>query len=74
MVYGINSYSAGALFLNQLEYIIGEEAFARGMKRYWNAWQFKHPTPYDFLRIMDAKSDLELGLVLKLLQGSSKIY
>ena len=36
MVYGINSYSAGAV-LNQLEYIIGEEAFARGMKRYWNA-------------------------------------
>jgi hypothetical protein len=64
MVYGINSYSAGALFLNQLEYIIGEEAFARGMKRYWNAWQFKHPTPYDFLRIMERESDLELDWYL----------
>lgn len=64
MVYGINSYSAGALFLNQLEYIIGEEAFARGMKRYWNVWQFKHPTPNDFLRIMERESDLELDWYL----------
>ena len=64
MVYGINSYSAGELFLNQLEYIIGEEAFARGMKRYWNAWQFKHPSPHDFLRIMERESDLELDWYL----------
>jgi len=64
MVYGINSYSAGALFLNMLEYVVGDEAFARGMKRYWNAWQFKHPSPYDFLRIMEKESGLELDWYL----------
>jgi len=62
--YGINSYSAGALFLNQLEYIIGEEAFARGMIRYWNKWQFKHPKPEDFLRIMELESNMELDWYL----------
>ncbi|MDG1526399.1 MAG: M1 family metallopeptidase [Schleiferiaceae bacterium] len=62
--YGINSYSAGALFLNQLEYIIGEEPFARGMKRYWAQWQFKHPKPEDFIRIMERESDLELDWYL----------
>jgi aminopeptidase N len=62
--YGINSYSAGALFLNQLEYIIGEEAFARGMMRYWQKWQFKHPKPEDFLRIMEVESDMELDWYL----------
>lgn len=64
MVYGINSYSAGALFLNMMEYIVGEEAFARGMKRYWNQWQFKHPDPYDFLRIMEKESGMELDWYL----------
>jgi hypothetical protein len=64
MVYGINSYSAGALFLNMLEYVVGDEAFARGMKRYWNAWQFKHPDPYDFIRIMERESGLELDWYL----------
>ena len=64
MVYGINSYSAGALFLNMLEYVVGDEAFARGMKRYWNAWQFKHPSPNDFIRIMERESGLELDWYL----------
>lgn len=64
MVYGINSYSAGALFLNMMEYVVGEEAFARGMKRYWNQWQFKHPDPYDFLRIMEKESGMELDWYL----------
>ncbi len=62
--YSINSYSAGALFLNQLEYIIGEEPFAKGMKSYWNRWQFKHPKPEDFLRVMEEVSDMELDWYL----------
>ncbi len=64
MVYGVNSYSAGSLFLNQLEYIVGPFAFDTGMKRYWSAWQFKHPTPEDFIRIMERVSDLELDWYL----------
>lgn len=63
-VYGINSYSAGALFLNQLEYIVGKEAFEKGMKDFWNTWQFKHPSPNDFIRIMELASDLELDWYL----------
>ena len=62
--YSINSYSAGALFLNQLEYIIGEDHFAKGMKRYWNRWQFKHPKPEDFLRVMEEVSNMELDWYL----------
>ena len=62
--YSINSYSAGSLFLNQLEYIVGEEAFARGMMRYWQKWRFKHPKPEDFLRIMEIESDMELDWYL----------
>ena len=57
--YGVASYSKGCVFLSQLEYIIGEKAFSVGMKRYFNDWKFKHPTPTDFKRVMEKTSGLE---------------
>ena len=47
-VYGVNAYSKGSVFLNQLGYIIGSEKLKSGMKKYFNQWKFKHPTPTDF--------------------------
>jgi aminopeptidase N len=58
--YGVASYSKGAVFLNQLRYIIGGDAFDRGMKRYFNTWKFKHPDGRDFLRIMEKESGMVL--------------
>lgn len=58
--YGVASYSKGALFLNQMRYVIGPEAFDRGMKRYFNTWKFKHPDGRDFLRVMEKESDMVL--------------
>ncbi|MFK7806466.1 MAG: M1 family metallopeptidase, partial [Saprospiraceae bacterium] len=58
--YGVGSYVKGAVFLHQLEYIIGEEAFDKGMLEYFDAWKFKHPNPNDFIRIMEKESGLEL--------------
>lgn len=58
--YGAAAYSKGALFLTQLGYIIGEENRDKGMLRYWNTWQFKHPNPNDFIRVMEKQSGLEL--------------
>ena len=60
MAYGLASYSKGAVFLHQLEYIIGETAFDKGMLRYFDTWKFKHPNPNDFIRIMEKESGLEL--------------
>ena len=60
MAYGLASYSKGAIFLNQLEYIVGETAFDKGMLNYFNTWKFKHPNPNDFIRIMEKESGLEL--------------
>lgn len=59
-VYGINSYSKGAIFLMQLSYIIGEETLMKAMKRYFDEWAFKHPTPQDFKRIVEKEADMEL--------------
>ncbi|MFH5832106.1 M1 family metallopeptidase [Halalkalibaculum sp. DA384] len=58
--YGVASYSKGAVFLNQLRYVIGPEAFDRGMKRYFETWKFKHPTGRDFLRVMEKESGMVL--------------
>lgn len=63
--YGISSYSAGAVFLHQLSYIIGQDAFNRGLLRYFNEWKFKHPNPNDFIRVMEKTSGLELHWYLQ---------
>ncbi len=58
--YGVASYTKGEVFLEQLRYIIGTEAFDKGMLRYFDVWKFKHPNPNDFIRIMEKVSGLEL--------------
>lgn len=54
------AYSKGAVFLEQLGYIIGAEARDLGMLKYWDTWQFKHPNANDFIRVMEKESGLEL--------------
>ncbi|MEM6966086.1 MAG: M1 family metallopeptidase [Bacteroidota bacterium] len=58
--YGVGSYTKGAVFLHQLSYIIGKEAFDKGMLAYYDTWKFKHPNANDFIRIMEKASGLEL--------------
>jgi hypothetical protein len=71
--YGINSYSRGQIFLAQLRYIIGEEAFNQGMHTYFNTWQFKHPKPHDFLRIMERESGMQLDWYLNFWMNTTKV-
>lgn len=58
--YTTSAYSVGAVFLHQLKYIMGEDAFYRGMKRYYNTWKMRHPEPNDFLRVMEKESGIQL--------------
>ncbi len=58
--YGVGSYTKGAVFLQQLKYIMGDKDFYAGLKRYYNTWKFKHPNPNDFIRVMEKQSGLEL--------------
>lgn len=63
--YGINAYSKGAVFLDQLSYVIGQDTFMQGMRRYFNTWKFKHPTAIDFIRVMEKTSGLQLDWYLE---------
>lgn len=58
--YGRGAYTKGSVFLSQLEYIMGEVPFRRGLLRYFDTWKFKHPTPNDIIRIMEKESGIEL--------------
>ncbi|MEO0628357.1 MAG: M1 family peptidase, partial [Bacteroidota bacterium] len=58
--YGVGSYVKGAVWLEQLRYIIGEEAFKSTMLRYYWQWRFKHPTVEDFVRVAEKESGFEL--------------
>ena len=62
--YGITAYSKGAVFLAQLGYIIGKENLDKTLKRYYDEWAFKHPTPNDFIRVAEKVSGFELDWYL----------
>ena len=44
----------------QLGYIIGEESLKKTIKRYYEDFKFKHPTPNDFKRVAEKVSGVEL--------------
>ncbi len=62
--YGVSAYAKGAVFLEQLGYIIGEEALKKSLKNYYYLWKFKHPKPNDFKRIAEKASGLQLDWYL----------
>ncbi|WGK65839.1 M1 family metallopeptidase [Croceiramulus getboli] len=62
--YGISAYSKGAVFLAQLGYVIGEEALAETIKKYFADFKFKHPTPNDIKRSAEKVSGMELDWYL----------
>jgi len=58
--YGVGAYTKGSAFLSQIEYIVGKQALAKSLLRYYDEWKFKHPNPNDFIRVVEKVSGLEL--------------
>ncbi len=59
--YGIASYSMGAMVPAMLEYIVGKQNFEKAFRVYYATWQFKHPNPTDFRRVIEKETGFELG-------------
>ena len=62
--YSISSYIKGSIFLSQLEYVIGKENVDAALRRYFNDFKFKHPTPNDIKRSAERVSGAELDWYL----------
>jgi hypothetical protein len=62
--YSISSYVKGSIFLSQLVYVIGQENLDATLKRYFNDFKFKHPTPNDIKRTAERVSGAELDWYL----------
>jgi hypothetical protein len=70
--YGRAAYSKGAVFLHQLETVIGQETLRRGLLRYFQEWKYKHPNPNDFIRVMEKVSGLELDWYKEYMVNTTK--
>ena len=62
--YSIASYSKGEVFLSQLQYLIGKENIMKTLKRYFDDFKFKHPTPNDIKRTAERVSGANLDWYL----------
>jgi len=62
--FSIGSYTKGSMFLSQLNYIIGEENVQKTIKKYFEDFKFKHPTPNDIKRTAEKVSGIQLDWFL----------
>ena len=58
--YANAAYAKGAVFMEQLGYIIGNQNLDKVLLEYYNEWRFKHPNPNDFIRVAEKVSGIEL--------------
>ncbi len=62
--YSTSSYYKGSIFLSQLEYLIGKENVSKTLKKYFQEFKFKHPTPNDIKRTAERVSGANLDWYL----------
>ena len=58
--YSAAAYSKGAVFMEQLGYIVGDGVRDKILLEYYRQWRFKHPNVFDFVRLSEKVSGMEL--------------
>jgi hypothetical protein len=58
--YGNAVYSKGAVFVEQLGYIVGAPVRDKILLEYYRLWRFKHPNAADFIRVAEKVSGMKL--------------
>lgn len=58
--YSVNAYSKGEITLEQLGYIVSDSVRDKIMLRYYDLWKFKHPNPFDFFKVAQDVSGIQL--------------
>lgn len=62
--YPVSSYYKGCIFLSQLEYVIGKENVSKTLRKFFQEFKFKHPTPNDIKRTAERVSGANLDWYL----------
>ena len=70
--YSLASYSKGAVFLEQLGYVVGADVRDKILLEYYKQWRFKHPNASDFFRIAEKTSGLKLDWYKEYWTGTTK--
>ena len=58
--YNSSSYYKGALFVEQLGYIVGADQRDKILLEYYRQWRFKHPNENDFIQVAEKLSHIKL--------------
>jgi len=58
--YSNAAYSKGAVFMEQLGYIVGAPARDKILLEYYRQWKFKHPNVNDLIRVAEKTSGIQL--------------
>lgn len=66
-------YQKTADWLNYLKGYIGDEAFTKALKSYYNTWKFSHPSPADLQAEFQKQTDKDLTGVFDLLNKKGPV-
>jgi aminopeptidase N len=71
--YSTAAYTIGSLVPYQLSYIMGQETFDAAFRAYYDKWQFHHPEPTDFEKVMEDESGMVLDWFFLDWIGTTKV-
>ncbi|MFZ9660567.1 MAG: M1 family metallopeptidase [Chitinophagaceae bacterium] len=70
--YTSSAYNKGAVFIEQLGYVVGAEMRDKIMLEYYSKWRFKHPNINDLMRIAENKSGMKLDWYTEYMVNTTK--
>ncbi len=71
--YNLVAYYKTAEWMRYLESLLGTEVFHKAMQEYFRRWQFKHPQPEDFKKVMEESSGKKLDSVFSYLSKTGTL-
>ena len=71
--YSNEAYNKGAVFAEQLGYIIGKENLKKTFLTFYDQWKMKHPTPNDFKRVAEEVSGINLKWYFNLFINTTRV-
>lgn len=70
--YSNQAYNKGAVLVEQLGYIVGNQNLKKIFLEFYDRWKFKHPTPNDFKRVAEEVSGINLKWYFNLFVNTTR--